>query len=71
MGRPPRRIFRDISDPSILIGCNECPWWFAMRFDLLEAYRVGERHEIEVHGVPVAEAAKPRIRFEHRHAGTG
>ncbi|WP_419817008.1 hypothetical protein [Glaciibacter flavus] len=59
-------VYRDISDPSIVVGCTECPWWFAMRFDLIEAYKAGEQHQIDVHEIEPARAQEPRRLFEQR-----
>lgn len=66
MGRPPARIFRDVSDPSVLVKCRDCPWWFAIRLDIIEAYKAGERHEITVHDVEPARAEAARILYEKR-----
>ena len=65
-------VYRDISDPSIVIGCTECPWWFAMRFTVIEAYKAGEHHEIDVHDVEPARAMNARLKWEKRarHAVT-
>lgn len=66
MGRPAARIFRDVSDPSVLVKCRECPWWFAIRLDIIEAYKAGERHEVAVHGVEQARAEAARMLYEKR-----
>lgn len=63
MPNQPRRIIRDVSDPSILVRCTECPWWLALRLDILAAYRVGEDHEIDVHGVERKRAEHPRRQY--------
>lgn len=69
MARPARRIFRDVSDPSILVGCRDCPWWFAIRLDIIEAYKAGEHHEVAVHDVEEARAEEPRMLYmKRRHA---
>lgn len=62
-------VFRDVSDPSILVGCTECPWWFAIRLDRIEAYKAGEAHEINVHDVEPARAEAARMLYtKRRHA---
>ncbi|HEY1106245.1 MAG TPA: hypothetical protein VGE78_08855 [Agromyces sp.] len=66
MANKARRIYRDVSRPSILVKCSDCPWWFAMRFDIIEAYKVGERHEINVHDVEPARAEHARVQYEKR-----
>jgi hypothetical protein len=72
MGNPNRRIYRDVSDPSILVKCADCPWWFAIRLDIIEAYKVGERHEVDTHDVEPRRAQHARIEYEkrQRHAVT-
>jgi len=64
-------VYRDVSDPSILVKCSDCPWWHAIRLDLIEAYKVGERHEVDEHGVEPARAQRARVLYERRHAVTG
>lgn len=59
-------VFRDISDPSILIGCTECPYWFAMRFSEDDAWTAAENHKIEIHDVMPSEARKARKIAERR-----
>ncbi|WP_157001442.1 hypothetical protein [Agromyces laixinhei] len=66
MANTTRRIYRDISDPSILVKCRECPWWFAIRLDPIEAYKAGEGHEITVHEEEPRRAQHARIEFEKR-----
>lgn len=65
-------VFRDVSDPSILVGCTECPWWRAIRLDIIEAYKAAEQHEINVHGVEPNRAENARLKYEKRtrHAVT-
>lgn len=72
MANNTRRIFRDVSDPSILVKCRDCPWWFAIRLDIIEAYKAGERHEIDSHDVEPRRAQHARIEYEkrQRHAVT-
>jgi hypothetical protein len=65
---PTRRITYDRSDPTILVGCRECPQWLALRLDRIEAYRAGEHHEIQTHSVEPAHAARARVLYEQRHA---
>ena len=65
-----RRIYRDVSNPSILVKCHDCPWWYALRFDLREAYIAGENHEINVHGERPTRATEARKLYEQRHADT-
>lgn len=59
-------VFRDISDPSILIGCTECPYWFAMRFTDAEAWTAAENHKINVHDVTPSVARNTRVQAEKR-----
>lgn len=51
-----RRIWRDISNPTILVGCHECREWYALRLDRVAAYEAGAVHEIDVHGQKESDA---------------
>lgn len=62
-------IYRDTSDTSVVLTCSDCPGWAALRLDPIEAYKAGEEHEINVHGVEPARAERPRILYQaRRHA---
>ena len=64
--RPARRIYRDVSDPTVLVKCADCPWWFALRFSMHDAYLAGEAHEVTMHDVEPARAARARMLYESR-----
>lgn len=59
-------VFYDPSDPTILIKCTDCTWWWGLRFDMREAYTCGENHLTEVHGVDARKASGARRVWEHR-----
>lgn len=50
----------------ILVTCTKCAYWFAFRFDQIEAYQAGERHAQLVHDIPQETAAKARLEYERR-----
>ena len=50
----------------ILITCTECPYWYAFRFDRVEAYKSGEGHAERVHDVPPKDAQRARREYERR-----
>lgn len=52
----------------ILITCTECGYWFAFRFDRIEAYKAGEDHAQRVHNIPAEVADNARRLYERRHA---
>lgn len=57
----------DVSQVSgILITCTECGYWFAFRFDRIEAYKAGEDHAQRVHQVPAEVADDARRKYESR-----
>lgn len=50
----------------ILVTCTECDYWFAFRFDKVEAYIAGEGHAQRVHAVPAETAARARLEYLRR-----
>lgn len=42
-------IHLDQSSTSIVITCDDCPWWHGFQFELPKAEASGMRHEAEVH----------------------
>lgn len=56
----------DRSPSSIVITCTECPYWFGMRLNQIEAYLCAEGHAIRVHDVEPARAKEPRRVWEQR-----
>lgn len=58
----------DRSWNSILVKCDECPYWFALRLDQREAYLAGEGHATRVHDIEPHAAAAPRRLWQKRHA---
>ena len=66
MGNPNRRIYRDVSDPSILVKCSDCPWWFAIRLDLVRVDLVPFADLVRLDDVEPARAEHARIQYEKR-----
>lgn len=59
------RGYRD--SESVVITCSTCGHvWQAIAFGRDDAYRVGERHQIQVHGVPADIACAARWEWERR-----
>jgi hypothetical protein len=58
----------DRSWNSVVIVCDQCPHWSAVRLTMIDAYTAGEAHEVSVHGVPVTIADNARTLYERRHA---
>jgi len=58
----------DPSWNSVVIICDQCPHWRAVRLDQLAAYRAGEAHAMDVHDVEPARAVEPRRLWEKRRA---
>lgn len=58
----------DKSASSVVIACTECPYWFALRLDIHEAYLAGEAHQIRAHDIEPNVASSPRRLWERRHA---
>lgn len=56
----------DKSWNSILVTCDQCPHWFALRLDQAEAYTAGEGHQVRVHDIEPNVAAHPRRQWERR-----
>jgi hypothetical protein len=52
----------------ILITCSECPYWYAFRFDKLEAYTASEGHQVNVHDMPAKPAGEARRKYLKRIA---
>lgn len=73
------KINYDISATSIVITCPDCKYWFAFRFDRIEAYLSGENHLVNVHDVPREVADNARVKYlrrrarraDHSSSGTG
>lgn len=62
------KISYDKSWNSIVISCDECTHWRAIRLDQASAYSAGESHAILVHGSLKDEAENPRRKWQHRNA---
>lgn len=60
----------DVSDRSVVIVCDDCPWWQALRLTLREARECAADHERQQHpGLDVHQAARrQRIVYARRHA---
>lgn len=63
-----KRLYVDVTESTVLIKCNDCPWWHALRFTREEAWRAGRDHETNVH--PGSKQATAVLaHYEIRHAG--
>jgi hypothetical protein len=58
----------DRSWNSVVITCDRCPHWSAVRLDQVTAYAAGEAHDVSVHDAFPADAAAARRLYEKRHA---
>jgi hypothetical protein len=58
----------DRSWNSVVIVCDQCPHWSAVRLTMPAAYEAGEAHEVSVHGVEPTAARAARRLYEKRHA---
>lgn len=54
----------DQSSTSVVITCDDCPWWHGFQFDLEQAERSGMRHETEVH--PDVHTLRDRLQARDR-----
>lgn len=63
-----RHTSLDVSRESgILITCRSCTWWYAFRFDHLEAHDAAVDHEARVHPGATG-AAAARAMYVKQHA---
>jgi hypothetical protein len=61
----------DFTQLSVVVKCDECPWWYGFAFDRLHGWRVARDHEASVHpesfqaakALDTAERAARRVRF--------
>lgn len=52
------RIHLDFTNISVVLQCDDCPWWHGFAFDRIEAWTVARRHEEQHHpGARQADAA--------------
>lgn len=64
-------IFLDFTQLSVVVKCDQCPWWYGFGFDRLHGWTVARNHEQSVHpgdsqaakALEKAEAAARRVRF--------
>ena len=56
----------DFTQQSVVVKCNECPWWSGFGFDKAEAWSVGARHEGQFHSA--ATQARDALRMQHHRA---
>jgi len=65
------KISYDRSDTSVVVTCDECPYWYAFAWTMPEAYASGANHQVLVHGVEQARAERPGVLYLRRHAVAG
>lgn len=39
----------DFTHHSVVVTCDECPWWSAFAFDREEGWTTARRHELQFH----------------------
>lgn len=42
-------ISLDYTQLSVVVRCDECPWWYGFGFDRIHGWTVGRDHELRVH----------------------
>jgi hypothetical protein len=58
----------DKSWNSILVQCEECPYWFSLQLDMPAAYRSAGQHRVIAHDEEPRRANEPLRLWEKRHA---
>lgn len=61
----------DVSDESIVVTCQRCPWWSSFAWTRLAAWESAAGHELRVHpGDTTARNALDQIRHRTRRAAS-
>lgn len=58
----------DVSDPTVLVQCSECPSLAVLRWTRRDAYLAGANHEIDTHGRTPSQALSALRLWEQRQA---